>query len=265
MILDAHLHIWDTSAASIAWLASAGLPPTASIPQVSGGRQYILVEADADDPAQEADWLAAVAAEDPRVHGVVASVALEKHDAGEKLARVADLPKVVGVRRLLQDRDLFDSSRLVQGMKLLAAHGLPFDACVRAGELPALTRLLAQAPTLTVVLDHMGKPEIGDEQAMLKWRRDLACLAELPNVHCKLSGLPAQCRDAMELEGVTADVVGAAVELFGPRRCLLGSDHPVSLDPSDWCLRVLALLPSVHRSAVAHENALRIYARRPCQ
>lgn len=265
MIIDAHLHVWDTSVVSIDWLAVAGLPPTASIPQVSGDRRYILVEADADDPAQEADWLAAVAAKDPQVYGVVASVALEKYDAEEKLARVADLPKVVGVRRLLQDRDLFDSSRLVQGMKLLTAHGLPFDACVRAGELPALTRLLAQVPTLTVVLDHMGKPEIGDEQAMFKWRRDLACLAELPNVHCKLSGLPAQCRDAKELEGVTADVVGTAVELFGPRRCLLGSDHPVSLDPSDWCLRVLALLPPAHRSAVAHENALRIYSRRPCQ
>ncbi|MDQ7731840.1 amidohydrolase family protein [Halomonas sp. SpR1] len=264
MILDAHLHVWDTSVVSIAWLAGAGLPPTASIPQASGERQYILVEADADDPAQEADWLTTVVAKDPRVHGVVASVALENHDAEEQLARVAALPKVVGVRRLLQDRDLFDSSRLVQGMKLLSAHGLPFDACVRAGELPALTQLILQVPELTVVLDHMGKPEVGDEQAMLKWRRDLACLAELPNVHCKLSGLPAQCRDAKELESVVADVVGTAVELFGPGRCLLGSDRPVSQDPSDWCSRVLELLPAAYRSSVAHENALRIYSRRPC-
>ncbi|MDR5874172.1 amidohydrolase family protein [Vreelandella gomseomensis] len=265
MILDAHLHVWDTSVVSIAWLAGAGLPPTASIPKVSGDRRYILVEADADDPEKEADWLAAVAAKDPQVHGVVASVALEKHDAGEKLASVAALPKVVGVRRLLQDRDLFGSSSLVQGMKLLAAHGLPFDACVRAGELSALTQLVGQVPELTVVLDHMGKPEIGNEQAMHKWRRDLACLAELPNVHCKLSGLPAECRDAKELESVVTDVVGAAVEVFGPGRCLLGSDHPVSEDPSDWCSRVLELLPAADRSAVAHENALRIYSRRPCQ
>ncbi|WP_172116881.1 amidohydrolase family protein [Halomonas hibernica] len=265
MIIDTHLHIWDTSTVHVSWLAQAGLPSKSAIPERVEKRQYILVEADADDPVKEADWLADIAEKDSRVYGIVAGVALEAHDAAERLERVTTLPKLVGVRRLLQDRNLFNSPYLLQGMKRLADNGIPFDACVRAGELPALTQLLSQVPELTVVLDHMGKPEVGNKQAMFNWHRDLACLAELPNVHCKLSGLPAECQGSIALEDVTAGVVGAAVELFGPQRCLLGSDYPVSLDTYDWCLRVLELLPAEHRAPIAHENALRIYSRRPSQ
>jgi L-fuconolactonase len=262
MILDAHLHVWDTSAVDIPWLAAAGLPPKASIPDDSGARQYILVEADADDAAKEADWLAALAQADQRVHGVVASVLLERRDAAAALDRVAALPQVVGVRRLLQDHDLFNSPGLIDGLKRLAEHRLPFDACVSAPELPALITLLEQVPELTVIIDHMGKPVVSDEQAMADWEQHLAHLAAMENVYCKLSGLPAECRDAAELEAVTAPVVGTAIALFGPKRCLLGSDQPISSDPHDWCQRVLSLLPDTDHPVVAHETASRLYARR---
>ncbi|WP_447530290.1 amidohydrolase family protein [Vreelandella sp. TE19] len=264
-MIDTHLHVWDTSSVPISWLFDAGLPAKASVPDEFNDRRYVLVEADADDPGQEADWLSDVAARDTRVHGVVASVALEAPEVAAELARITALPGVVGIRRLLQDRDLFDDPNLLAGMKLLADHRLPFDACVRAAELPALTDLLKQVPELTVVLDHMGKPEVGDEQAMNDWRRDMAHLAALPNVHCKLSGLPAQCRDSLELTQATASVVGEATRLFGPQRCLLGSDRPVSQNPDDWCLRVLERLPAEWHSVIAEKNALHIYARRPAK
>lgn len=262
MIVDAHLHVWDTSKVNISWLAEAGLPMATSVPDVPSGRQYILVEADADDPAREVDWLAAVSARDSRVHGVVACVSLETAGAAAELQQVAAIPQVVGVRRLLQDRDLFKSSALVSGLQHLGEHGMPFDACVRASELPQLIRLLERVPSLTVVLDHMGKPNPGDPRAMREWRRDIARLAELPNVHCKLSGLPAECRDAHELEAVAADIIATVMESFGAKRCLLGSDQPVSQDVRDWCTRVLSVLPDTVQPAVAYVNALQIYSRR---
>lgn len=262
MILDSHLHVWDTSEVGVSWLAEAGLPATACIPDAPEGRQYILVEADADDPAREANWLSAVAAEDQRVHGIVACVALENADATGELKRIAAIPQVVGVRRLLQDRDLFQSPGLLHGLRQLARHGLPFDACVRAHEIPDLIRLLEHVPELTVVLDHMGKPEPGSRQVMRDWCQNIARFAELPNACCKLSGLPAECRDTAELEGAVADIIGIAMDHFGPRRCLLGSDQPVSRDVHDWCGRVLSLLPESDQEDVASKNALRIYPRR---
>ncbi|MCA0974299.1 amidohydrolase family protein [Halomonas denitrificans] len=260
-MIDTHLHVWDTEVVRIPWLAAAGLPPMASIPD-GQDRRYVLVEADAHDPAEEANWLIALAERDPRVHGVVASVALELPQAERALANLAEVPQVVGVRRLLQDRELFASRALVDGLKRLAGWGLPFDACVRDHELPHLLRLLEQVPELTVVLDHMGKPNPRDGVARDAWQRNLARLAELDRVHCKLSGLPAECHDIDELERHATDMIDLALETFGAERCLVGSDSPVSQDPEDWCERVLARVPAEKRQAVAEDNALNIYHRR---
>ncbi|WP_164093865.1 amidohydrolase family protein, partial [Stenotrophomonas maltophilia] len=41
---------------------------------------------------------------------------------------------------------------------------------------------------LTIVIDHMAKPPIA-EGRLDPWRADMAALAALPNVFCKLSGL----------------------------------------------------------------------------
>ena len=267
-VIDAHLHVWDTTELDISWVSESTLPQRTLIPDDDGPRSYVLVEADAEDPAQEAAWLSELARTDPRVHGLVVSVALEASGAEQELDRLADLGAVVGVRRLLQDRHLFDHPGLLRGLELLTRRDLPFDACVRAGELSALADLLQRAPgrpqrpELTVVLDHMGKPPVGDPTAMVAWRADLERLADLPNVQCKLSGLPAECRDDDELDEVLDDVVTTALGLFGPERCLVGSDRPVSSSAQDWCTRVLSMLPRQHRAAVGHDNAARIYRRR---
>lgn len=133
---------------------------------------------------------------------------------------------------------------------------------MRARELPALTRLLAQVPELTVVLDHMGKPPVQDTaEAVRRWQNDLRELAALPHLHCKLSGLPAECRDEAELDAVAGDIAGHALEVFGAARCLVGTDRPVSRTTQDWCARMLDLVPEADRSRVAHSNAAAIYRR----
>lgn len=260
-MIDTHLHVWDTSAVRIPWLLDAGLPARAEIPHPQN-RRFVLVEADATYPVEEADWLVLLAEEDPRVYGVVVSIPLELSQSERAVSRVASVPQVVGVRRLLQDRDLFDSALFLDGLKRLAAYELPFDACVRDHELPRLLSLIEKVPELTVVLDHMGKPNVRDVSSRHAWERNLARLAELDNVFCKLSGLPAECRDIDELECCAPDILDVAIETFGSKRCLLGSDSPVSKDPSDWCERVFQHLPTAQRSAVAENNAMHIYKRR---
>lgn len=268
MITDAHLHTWDTAEVGIGWLAEAGLPGRAPLPEDPGPRRYVLVEADADERWQETAWLAGVARRDRRVHGVVAGAALEGSGFAAELDWLAELPEVVGVRRLLQDRGLFTNPGLLSGLRLLAERGLPFDACVRARELPELTGLLARVPELDVVLDHMGKPPVGDAAALRRWEADLARAAELPHVHCKLSGLPAECPDGLVPDSVVEDVVGHALRVFGTDRCMVGSDRPVSRDRApgrgpdrDWCARVLDLVPGDQRERLAHLNATKVYRR----
>lgn len=263
-VIDAHLHVWDTSEVPIGWLEAAGLPPRAAIPtEDPADRRYILVEADAEDPQQEAEWLISRAQAESQVHGVVVSVRLEEAGVAQRLEELIREPAVVGVRRLLQDRGLYEDPGLLSGLRELARQGLPFDACVRANELGQLSVLLEQIPELTVVLDHMGKPPVqGSAQEQEQWRTEMRRLAKFPQVHCKLSGLPAECRDQEQLETHAGEIIGYVYELFGPKRCMVGSDRPVSSSQDDWCQRVLAAVPEEHHDAVGHQNAARIYRRR---
>ncbi len=261
MIIDAHLHTWNTAEVGIGWLAPAGLPERAPVPDDPPERRYVLVEADADDGWQETEWLVALARRDERVHGVVAAARLEGPATAAELDRLAAMNEIVGVRRLLQDRQPFEPAGLLDGLRVLAERGVPFDACARAHELPALIRLLERVPELVVVLDHMGKPPVQDAAAMRRWETDLQRLAELPHLHCKLSGLPGECRGDTELDTVTNDIVGHALRTFGADRCLVGSDRPVSQTTTDWCDRVLRLVPEADRARVARDNASAIYRR----
>lgn len=264
MIIDTHLHVWDTQEVPIGWLEAAGLPSRAGIPaEDPADRRYILVEADADDSRQEAERLIGLAQTENRVHGVVVSVRLEEADAAEQIEQLNREHAVVGVRRLLQDRGLYRDAGLMSGLQELARRGMPFDACVRADELGELITLLQQVRELTVVLDHMGKPPVqGSAQEQKQWRKDMGRLAELPQVHCKLSGLAAECRDQMQLEAEAGRILADVYELFGPERCMIGSDRPVSPGQDDWCSRALAAVPGEHRDAVGYQNAARVYRRR---
>ena len=57
------------------------------------------------------------------------------------------------------------------------------------------------------------------------WQQGLQKLAQLPNFHCKISGLGMFDHDW------TTDslrpVVETVIEIFGPERCMFGSNFPV--------------------------------------
>jgi L-fuconolactonase len=81
------------------------------------------------------------------------------------------------------------------------------------------------------VIDHLAKPPVGGSAARLRsWWELLAMAAESPLVHAKVSGLYPT---GDEKTAWTADdlrpIVGAALDIFGPNRLMLGSDWPISV------------------------------------
>jgi L-fuconolactonase len=174
----------------------------------------------------------------------------------------------VGIRRILQDEPLsfFDHPGLLEGLRALAPTGLPFDACIRHHQLPALIALLEKVPELPVVLDHLAKPPVasGDDGS---WERALRRLAALPQVSVKLSGMPPELRDDQELRSACRPWLEVALDAFGADRAMVGSDWPVSamlprrLTPGDWLSMVLdELAPSTaEREQLAWRTAARFY------
>ena len=163
-----------------------------------------------------------------RVRGIVGYAPL--HDPVAAAAHLRELrrfPLVVGVRRLIQDEPPGFTSRpgLRAGVALLAAEDLVFDLCVREPQLGEVVDLVRATPEVRFVLDHLGKPRVGADPT--RWRRDLRALAELPNVVAKLSGLMTEVVPGAGAAGDVRPYLEYALEVFGPQRCLFGSDWPV--------------------------------------
>jgi L-fuconolactonase len=96
------------------------------------------------------------------------------------------------------------------------------------------------------------------------WRDDLALLAASGHVVCKLSGLTTEAPPGWR----PADLqpyLEVALDVFGPHRCMLGSDWPVCTVATtveawfDLVLQALSDLSAPERDAVLRGTAGSIY------
>ena len=115
-----------------------------------------------------------------------------------------------------------------------------------------------------MVIDHLAKPRIRD-RSVDDWLPQLKAAARHGNVFCKLSGM---ITEADWGNGKPADLkpyVDAALEHFGPGRCMYGSDWPVcelagSYEQVHGALReVLGSLSSDESSEIFEGTARRFY------
>lgn len=274
-VVDAHVHLWDPTVLTYDWLAGTPLDrrfDQTDLAAAGGVDRIVVVQADCrpEQSLEEVRWIAGLRQTGPTVVGIVAHAALEAGtSARSQLTELQAEPLVVGVRRLLQDEPpgFTDNLEFRTGLAELAATGLPFDVCVRARQLTEVGRLVADFPEVSFVLDHLGKPAVGEDPT--RWRDEVSALAQSPNIVIKLSGLATEVVHG----DVSADAVGPylrhALRAFGPDRCLFGSDWPVMTLATTyrWWLDVvreaIADLSPDDQAAVLGANAERIYRLTP--
>lgn len=236
-IVDSHIHFWDPGERHHAWLSEQPTLRRRFGPDdVPTGHHdvvgFVFVQADCRDgeALDEVAWVTSLAEAEPRVQAIIAHAALDRgHEVYDHLMRLANTPRVVGVRRLLQDEPnaLLAQPSFIAGVQLLAGFGFTFDLCVRHGQLRAVAELVAACPEVTFVLDHLGKPPVAS-RALDPWRADLGTLARRPNVLCKLSGLTTEAAPGSWRTADLTPYLAHAIDVFGPERCLVGSDWPVA-------------------------------------
>jgi L-fuconolactonase len=274
--VDAHVHFWDAARLPYPWLAGvpaiAGPHTPAELATEAGTRaprEIVFVES-AVAPGRALDevrWVESFAGA-PVVAAIVAQAAVDRGAETEAaLAALAKHARVRGVRHNLQDhRDPVHCLRpaFIDGVRAVGARGWSFDLCVRHAQLPACTALVRACPETTFVLDHAGKPYVRGS-VLEPWQENIAALARLPNVVCKLSGLVTEADPATWTSAVLRPYVEHLLSCFGPGRLLFGSDWPVvnlAADYGRWldtALDFLAPLSQNERGAIMSENARRIY------
>lgn len=276
-ITDTHVHLLDIKKFKYSW--ASGAPKLVREWSVADLEQrakpytlesLVFVEVDVDMPQhlEEADWVQSLARSDARIKGCVASLPMEKGPALEPdMARLAKLPVMRGIRRLIQnqpDPDFAVKPDFVAAVKLLPKYNLSFDICIYHNQLPAILSLVRKCPEVSFILDHIGKPGIKDG-LIEPWKSHIRELAALPNVMCKLSGVTTEADHASWTRDQLRPYIDHVIDCFGFDRLMYGGDWPVSelagrytdwLEVLDWAT---AGATAAERRKLFHDNGIRAY------
>lgn len=276
-VVDTHLHLWDPGHLRYPWLA--GTPALNRRFLLDDFRRacgavrvakMVFVQCDCvpEQALAEAQWVSSLAAQEVRLGGIVARASLERGDAAqEEVGRLAEMPLVKGVRRLIQgesDPEFCLRSDFVRGVQMLHGYGLSFDLCLKNPQLAAAIRLVRQCPDVQFVLDHVGKPDIKAGR-LDPWRSEIRELAALDNVCCKISGMATEADWGTWTTAQLRPYVEHVIECFGFERVMFGGDWPVSTLATEYP-RWIASVDEILRGCTDAEqrkfwvgNAERVY------
>ncbi|MCG3268047.1 amidohydrolase [Yoonia sp. I 8.24] len=258
MKIDAHQHFWAIARGDYGWLTPDIAPlyhdfqPRDLRPHLSacGVDGTVLVQAAPTDA--ETTYMLSLAAQNDFILGVVGWVDFEATDAPDQIAALAQNPKLVGLRPMIQD--IADDAWMLRpalspAFEAMIAHDLTFDALVQPRHLDTLMTLLDHHPMLRTVIDHGAKPDIRAGH-FDDWATGMARLASDTNAHCKLSGLVTEANADWTPTDI-APYVAHLLSCFGPERVIWGSDWPVSTLAATyqrWHDVALALVGADHPS-----------------
>lgn len=291
-IIDAHHHIWRQS--DLAWLQGEMQPrifgpyrpimrdyPLAEYledvrPHGVVGSVYVQANWPARREVDEALWVQSVAASGPLgfPRGIVAFADLAAPDAASVLDAVAAIPNVRGIRQQLHWHqtplyrfaprpDVMNDAGWRRGFALLESRNLLFELQVFTSQMADGAALARAFPGTSIVLEHAGMLEDRSPEGWAAWRTGMRALAACPNVSTKLSGL------GTFVHAASADLMGPVVretiDIFGPERCLFGSNFPIEKLWTSYGALVEAFRSAVadlapaERAAILHDNARRSY------
>ena len=265
MIVDAHQHFWQVGRFDYPWMTrELGVLYRDYLPSdvPNGVDQIVVVQA--SNSAAESRWLLSLADEHDFIAGVVGWVDLASEDVDAQLAELTRHSKFKGVRHLVESEPADDwlvQPAVISGLRRLAAYGLTYDLLVHTRHLRHARTVAESCPDLRLVVDHLAKPPIA-KHGFEEWARSFQPLAKYPNVHCKLSGLVTEANWTAWTTDDLRPYVDYTLELFGPRRLMFGSDHPVCLLAASYA-RILdsfqQVIPDEHSNLIFAENARTFY------
>ncbi|MCF6285696.1 MAG: amidohydrolase family protein [Candidatus Hydrogenedentes bacterium] len=245
-IVDTHLHVWDVGHIDYPWLPDVPLLNKSHLledyDRACGAvdvEKMIFVQAEANpvEYKEETRWVTALAKTDPRLQGIISWAPLEKGDGARlDLEELAQNKLVKGIRRIIQyeeDIEFCLQPDFVRGVRLLPKHGFHFELCVNHLQLANTRKLVAQCPEVMFNLNHIGKPNIKQQQ-LEPWKVALRELAGFENVTCKISGLVTEADIEHWTPQDLQPYIEHVLDCFGFDRIFYGGDWPVAQLASEY-------------------------------
>lgn len=277
MRVDSHHHLWHFDADQYDWIAPSMTvlrrdylcDELAAVARQAGIEATIAVQA--RQCLEENDALLAAADRCPIIAGVVGWVDLREADVARTLDRYLADPRFRGVRHIVQaepDGFLADPA-FNRGIRALAGTGLVYDLLILGRQLGEAIDFVDRHPAQSFVLDHIAKPTICEGAFDDTWARDFRELARRPHVTCKLSGMVTEVRDEAWTTALLRPYVDVALDAFGPRRLMIGTDWPVCrlrCGYGEWLATLDLLLGDLspdQQQDLRGATALRVYGLQP--
>jgi len=238
LVIDAHQHFWQLGREpfNYDWLQAPGHGPICRdrlpddlLPHLQHAAVDRTVLVQTQHQLEENRWALGLAEQYDFIAGIVGWVDLVSDDCEKQLTELLDHPRFVGIRHGAQneaDDDFLIRDDVIAGLRILEKHRCPFDLLLRLQHLRHAATLGQLLPDLPLVINHLAKPRIGEQQ-IGDWEKELQAAAAMPNIFCKLSGMITEADWQSWKPADLKPYVEIALEAFGPQRCMFGSDWPV--------------------------------------
>jgi len=279
-VIDSHQHFWQIDRGApyeYGWMEKPALAPIRRnflpadlkpLLDAVGVTHAVFVQT--QHHLDENRWVLQLADENPWIAGVVGWVDLTSPRVEEQVEEFKSQPKFVGVRHIVHDEpddDFIIRPEVLRGLKVLEKHAVPFDLLFYVKHLKHAATVARAVPKLPLVIDHLAKPRIKDH-AVDDWLPHFAAAAKFPNMHCKLSGMVTEADWQRWTVDDLRPYVETALELFGPDRCMYGSDWPVCELAAPYervhhaLSDIVGPLSATEQDAVFHRTAKKFYGLR---
>ena len=274
MKLDSHQHFWQYNESDYGWMNDQhtiikrdflpeNLHPLLEATQIDGS-----IAVQARQVLAETDFLLKLAGENSFIKGVVGWIPFCDAQVEGYLEQYAGREKIVGFRHVIHDEP--DDNFILRadfnlGIQALSSYSLCYDLLIFERHLPQTIQFVDQHPGLSMVIDHIAKPRIKQDEFDHGWAANIKRLAEREQVTCKLSGMVTEVQGGSWNEAMLKPYFETVLEAFGPDRIMFGSDWPVCLLQSTytkWVETVSSFIASLsvsEQTAIMGGTAERVY------
>ena len=235
-VIDSHQHFWELGRFDYDWLNADPLEPIrrsylpedlAAHLKATGVDQSIFVQTQHN--VEENRWILQFCEEHDFLAGMVGWVDLAGDQCEAQVEEFRANPYFVGVRHVTHDEpddDFIVRDDVMNGLRILEKHRVPFDLLFFVKHLKHAQTLGKALPDLPMVIDHLSRPEIKDGR-LDNWEANFRAAAQFPNMYCKISGMVTEANWQGWKPADLKPYVEIALDAFGPERCMYGSDWPV--------------------------------------
>jgi predicted TIM-barrel fold metal-dependent hydrolase len=243
-VIDTHIHLWDLTHLTYAFLLQTDPAEEAIMGNYDAIKKNYLIDDYLAEthgcgvtkavhvqaavghprPVEETAWLQGIADRSVFPHAIIGHCDLRGDDVEEVLEGHARFANFRGIR-MLGTRGMLEEERFQRGFARVAARGLIYELDATLEDMQAARRLAREFPDTPIVLTHTGLPLERTDRYFSEWRAAMRSLARADNVICKISGL-----GMVDHHWTVASIrpwVEAAIDAFGCRRCMFGTNWPV--------------------------------------